>query len=353
MLTRTHPLVNELQQVFPRVRFQERLVPYTTMAVGGPADILVEARTVDQIHQGVALCAKAGVPFFLLGGGSNVIFSDAGFRGVVIRNMAEKFEILAETPKDGPLAAPAEAARFTPPDFSIKPEKNASGASPVLVRVSSGARLMPLIKQLFVQGITGLEWFAGIPATVGGAIFMNLHGGPYFFGDLVYRASLYHNGLFKTVNREYFRFGYDWSILHETREIVLQADLLLQRGQVQQARQWVKTWAQYKSNQPQRSAGCIFQNLSPEQQQRLNLPTSSVGYVIDRMLGLKGLQIGGARIAPSHAAFIENLGDATAADVLALIETVQTAARDKLGFELVLEVELVGFDQTSEIAAGR
>ena len=339
-------IVKELARLMPHVRTNEPLAPYTTIGVGGPADVFVEATTVEQIRQAVDVCEAAGVPHFLLGGGSNLIFADAGFRGVVIRNLADAFEILAETPDAPPPTPAVPDARFSPPplDDAVPWPEEETDAPAVLVRVAAGARLMPLMKQLFQHGITGLEWFAGIPATVGGAVFMNLHGGPRFFGDLVQRALLYRRGRFKTVDREYFRFGYDWSMLHDTREIVLQVDLRLRRGDVTRARQFVKVWAAYKANQPQRSAGCIFQNLSPEQQRRLDLPTTSVGYVIDRVLGLKGRQIGGARIAPTHAAFIENLGNATAADVLALIETVQQAARDRLGMELPLEVELVGFD---------
>ncbi len=339
-------IVNELAKLMPRVRTDEPLAPYTTIGVGGPADVFVEATTVEQIRQAVNLCEAAGVPYVLLGGGSNLIVADAGFRGVVIRNLADAFAILGEAPATPPPTASGLDARFSPPplDETVPWPEDEADAPPVLVRVASGARLMPLMKHLFQQGITGLEWFAGIPATVGGAVYMNLHGGPRFFGDLVHRALLYRRGRFKTVDREYFRFGYDWSVLHHTREVVLEVDLRLRRGDVARARQFVKAWAAYKANQPQRSAGCIFQNLSPEQQRRLGLPTTSVGYVIDRVLGLKGRQIGGARIAPTHAAFIENLGHATAADVLALIETVQQAVRERLGIELPLEVELVGFD---------
>ncbi|MDQ7054497.1 MAG: hypothetical protein Q9P14_17025 [candidate division KSB1 bacterium] len=346
MLTREHSIAQALEHLCHRIRFQEPLAFHTTLGVGGPANVLIEASTVEQIRQAVAVCEAASVPYFLLGGGSNVIFADAGFRGVVIRNLADAFEILDELPQMPPPAASGHDTRFSPPPLDVAlpcPEDDAD-APAVLVRVASGARLMPLMKHLFQKGITGLEWFAGIPATVGGAVFMNLHGGPQFFGDLVHRALLYRHGRFKFVDREYFRFGYDWSVLHDTREIVLEVDLRLRRGDVARARRFVKAWAAYKSNQPQRSAGCIFQNLSPEQQRRLDLPTTSVGYVIDQVLGLKGRQIGGARIAPTHAAFIENLGQATAADVLALIETVQQAARERLGIELPLEVELVGFE---------
>ncbi|HPN74609.1 MAG TPA: hypothetical protein PK386_04895, partial [Candidatus Marinimicrobia bacterium] len=113
-------------------------------------------------------------------------------------------------------------------------------------------------------------------------------------------------------------------------------------GNVEQARIVAQEWKSRKSFQPRRSAGCIFKNLSPEAQKQFNLPTSSVGYLIDKVLNLKGLRIGGAVISPKHAAFIENDGTASAKDVYELIKIIKTKAKETLGLELETEVELLG-----------
>ena len=171
---------------------------------------------------------------------------------------------------------------------------------------------------------------------------MNMHGGEYFFGNFVYNALLFDGENTKTVNHEYFKFGYDWSILHETGEIILEADLLLFYGDVEKAKALSVDWARRKSLQPQKSAGCVFQNLTHEQQEKLNLPTSSIGYLIDKVLELKGTQKGGAIISNNHAAFIENLGHAKAQDVYYLYQVIKEKAKQKLELDLKSEIEFIG-----------
>jgi UDP-N-acetylmuramate dehydrogenase len=222
------------------------------------------------------------------------------------------------------------------------------GAPAVIVQVESGAKLDPLMKSLFRFGVTGLQWFAGIPATVGGTVYMNIHGNYHFFGDLMHQTLLLDpktlnqgNGV-KQVDRTYFRFDYDRSILQTTKETVLWAQLKLYRGEVQRAQATAKEWARRKALQPQRSAGCIFHNLSPEEQKRLSLPTPSIGYLVDHALKLKGERRGDAIISLRHAAFIENLGKALAQEVKELIDLIVARARAELGLELQEEVEYLG-----------
>jgi UDP-N-acetylmuramate dehydrogenase len=169
-----------------------------------------------------------------------------------------------------------------------------------------------------------------------------MHGGNHFFGDFVHSAYLYDGQDVKKVQNDYFQFGYDWSILHSTAEIVLEANLILHYGDTEKAKALSVDWARRKSLQPQKSAGCIFQNLTKEQQQQLDLPTSSIGYLIDKVLGLKGLQKGDAIISPEHAAFIVNRGKARAADVYYLYKTILQKANEQLGIKLKPEVEFIG-----------
>ncbi len=333
-----------LRSELPGVRFDEPLAGFTTIGIGGRAAYLVEAVSLETLERSLKFCSSNGLPYRVLGGGSNVIISDAGFPGLVIINRADGWRVLDEKPQELPQRQIAER-------FSIAGDANTAPASPqfsgklaeaVRVRIESGARIIPLIKKLHAAGISGLHWFSGIPASIGGALFMNLHGGNEFFGDYVLAAQIFNGHKSRWEKADYFSFDYDWTALHETGEVVLCVDLCLFRGQVEEAKKLSVIWARQKSLQPQRSAGCVFQNLTRAQQDKLALPTSSVGYVLDKLLNLKGLRVGGAMLSTKHAAFIENAGNASAQDVFTLARTIQKKTRQALDLELKLEIEFIG-----------
>ena len=309
------------------------LADHTTIGIGGPAEWLITVENPAQLAQTVAHCQSENIPWRILGNGSNLIISDKGVPGAVIINRCTGFRILDERPNlPLPTKIPPRLHRRLPAaDVS-------ENGDAVLVRVGAGAKIIPLMKSLYRHGIVGLEWFAGIPATVGGAVFMNMHGAHQYFGELVYRAKIWLPDDIVTVPNSWFAFDYDWCRLHRERGIILEVDLLLHKGNPTPAQQAAREWARAKSLQPQKSAGCIFQNLTDEQQQQTNLPSPSVGYLIDKILGLKGQQKGGARISPQHAAFIENTGDASAADAAYLIELIAETAAQKLNLSLMPEV---------------
>jgi UDP-N-acetylenolpyruvoylglucosamine reductase len=333
------PLVRDLKKFKINVRSNERLAAYTTIGVGGEAKLFIEVLSTAELELAIKLAFNHNIPYRVFGNGSNIIISDSGYHGLVILNKTNKWKIVKGVYKKHSSTIPSRFKTF-PSDLSFSYQEMQKDE--VLVRVSSGSRVGHLMNSLFKEGVTGLQWFAGIPGTVGGAIFMNIHGGDYYFGDLLMKAVITDGQSSREVDYDYFHFAYDWSILQQTREVVLSSDLLLQRGDVKKAKELAKSWIRYKSQQPQRSAGCIFQNLSLEEQKKLGLPTPSVGYVIDHILKLKGIRKGGAIISTKHAAFIENLGRATANDVIYLINLVKHQAREKLGLQLKLEVELVG-----------
>lgn len=299
------------------VRQQVPVAPYTTIGCGGPAELLAEVSTSVNLQTALRQAKSLSYPVRVLGKGSNVLISDMGFNGLILINNSRQWQLLA----------PADHSK----------EKNS-----VIVRADSGCRISSLANGLLKNNIGGLEWFSGIPATVGGAIYMNIHGGDYFFGPLVHQALLTNGTRQKVVDNAYFEFAYDYSHLHNSREIVIWADLRLTRGLAAESRKLAKEWAAAKAHQPQKSAGCIFRNLTPAEQSRLQLPTPSIGYVIDKLLGLKDFQIGGARVAPAHAAFIENTGNARSSEVYALIRHIQKIAQSKLQLELKTEIELIG-----------
>ncbi|MDZ7343709.1 MAG: FAD-binding protein [candidate division KSB1 bacterium] len=353
----------KLTKIFSVIKIDEPLALHTTIGVGGPAARLVTATTAEQLQQGLQLAYLFNLPVFVLGWGSNLIVSDHGFPGLVIKNRAQHWQVIEELP---PVKNAAEIASSTSSRLACVGEDyyqiddlmySEASAPSVIVQVESGAKIDPLMKALFRHGLTGLQWFAGIPATVGGAVYMNMHGGYHFFGDMVERALLFesqpgmrskseatvspHGGC-KQVTQAYFQFEYDRSILQQTKETVLWAQLRLFRGDVQRARATAREWARRKALQPQRSAGCIFRNLTLAQQKQLNLPTPSLGYLVEHVLKLKGTRRGEAVISPRHAAFIENLGQARAQEVKELIDLIKTRARAELALELEEEIEYLG-----------
>lgn len=314
------------------------IAPYTTFRIGGKADLLCSVDSLSQLQAAISACNTHHTPFRVLGGGSNILVSDKGFRGLIIVNKAKGWEILenAEVPE-----LISQTAHRHQAEDTVTPLKSAQ--KKVVVRVASGMKVPALMNALFEKDISGLELFAGIPATIGGAVYMNMHGGKLFFGDLLAEAQLLSKeGEVRNLPQSYFQFDYDYSILHETEEIVLSCDLVLTKGQSDAAKALAKDWIRKKKIQPQRSAGCLFQNLSQEEQEQLGYPTPSIGYVIDKVLGMKGKTSGDAKIAESHAAFIENTGNATAKDVLCLINEIKKQMELKTGIVLKTEIEFVG-----------
>lgn len=295
-----------------RSLFDVVLAPYTTFKIGGPADLFFVAKNTAELVGAVNAAKASNVPYFVLGGGSNILVSDNGFRGLVIKNEAQGCELT-------------------------------QGG---LIRVDSGYPLLKFIDWTFDQGLVGLEWFGGIPGTVGGAIYNNIHGKDQLFNDRVVRVTLLKaDGTVKTELADYLQSVYDYTILKETKEVILEAFLKLPVGDVEAAKRIrLEWWQEKKKFQPQTNcAGCVFKNISAEDQKRLDYPTPSAGYLIDRGLGLKGLQIGGAKVCETHANFIVNIGSATSADILALVEKIKAEAKEKTEVDLKLEIELIGF----------
>jgi len=322
-------------------KYDEYLSTYTTIGVGGKASLFVEIQTSSQLINVLKITKDENINFFVLGNGSNVIFSDEGFDGLIILNKSKNWEILNivnSKRQKNYISSRIDNLIDHPGILDYDDNTNES----IIVSVDSGMKVNTLMKKLFEKGITGLQWFAGIPSTVGGAIYMNMHGGSHFFGQLVISARLFDGEKIKSVSNSYFHFDYDWSLLHQTREIIIDAELELKKGDVEQAKKFVRSWTKIKSIQPQKSAGCIFKNLSKAQQSELKLPSSSAGYIIDKMLQLKGTRKGGAIISNNHAAFIENTGNACADDIVYLINLVQEKTFEKLGINFELEVELKG-----------
>ena len=309
-LMTTLQTVERLRQIFgDQLQISEPLARHTTARVGGPAELFLTVSSADQLLTAVEVAYAAGLPYFILGGGSNVIVADTGISGLVILNRARKVSF------------------------------RHSGAG-VVCTAESGANLSALARQCISRGLGGLEWAIGVPGTVGGAVVGNAgaHGSDIDANFLA--ATVWEPGYgIRVYNREDMAYGYRDSALKRdigagrARRVVLSAELRLkpEAADVLTARAEGFT-AHRKERQPGgASTGSMFKN--PE--------NYYAGYLIDTA-GLKGLRIGGAAISEKHANFFINEDEATAEDIRALIAEAWNSVREQFGIEMELEVELVG-----------
>lgn len=293
------------------IREYEPLARHTTFQVGGPADWLIDVRSAAQLGAVLAAARDAAVPVTLLGGGSNVVVSDEGIRGIVIR------------------------LRLT----------GITAIGPARVRAEAGVTMNALVRWTVGRGLAGLEAWAGTPGTVGGAIYGNAHYAGRDIGDQVVEALVSRrDGALATVPRAEMDFGYDRSRLQRTGEILLWVDLAVAPGRPDALREVARaSLAHRKLTQPLAlpSAGCMFQNPVPGRDPMPAGVPASAGALIDRA-GLKGLRIGGAEISAVHANFFVNRGGATARDIRQLVETARAAVRTQFGVDLRDEVVFLG-----------
>jgi UDP-N-acetylmuramate dehydrogenase len=287
------------------------LAPFTTFKVGGPAEWFLETRSSAEIITALTVAHGHGVAVTMLGGGSNVLVSDAGVGGLVIR------------PRGGEIAKLDDHH----------------------VRADAAATVNGLVRWTITHGCAGLEAWAGTPGTIGGAVFGNAHFGGRLIGELIASARLAtRDGRVLDAGRADMAFGYDESRLQGTGEILLSADFVVSPGDAAALRRTAReSLAFRKRTQPLEtpSAGCIFQN---PQQGRDVVPDGipwSAGALVDRA-GLKGAAIGGARVSPAHGNFIVNDGTATAADIAQLVERCRAEVRARFGVELREEIVRLG-----------
>ena len=294
------------------VRTGAPLAPLTTFKVGGAADWLVDARSGALMHA-VQAAHAYGVPLTVLGGGSNVLVADSGVRGVVVRVHAGDIESL---------------------DTST-------------IRVDAGVTINGLVRWTVARGIAGLEAWAGTPGTVGGAIYGNAHFRGRLISELISSVTLVReNGEPAHVPVEDMEFGYDYSRLHRTHEVVVSAAMKVTSGDPDALRAIARdSLAFRKRTQPlaSPSAGCIFQNPDPARDVVPDGIPCSAGALVDRA-GLKGAREGAARVSPTHANFIVNEGGATARDIRALIERCKSEVHARFGVALREEIVYLGGD---------
>ena len=288
------------------------LAPMTTFRIGGPADYLYRARNARELEAALRAARELELPTFLLGTGANILVGDGGFRGLVIRNETATIEFLDEH----------------------------------RVRAESGVQVFhDLIDATVARGMGGLHHFVGIPSTVGGAIWQNLHflspaperERTVFIEEVVESCTLLtEEGEVRQVGLDYLRFGYDYSILHDRDDVVLDATFRLVPTPVDDLKRvMMENLAWRDERHPDLwlypCAGSIFKKIEGV----------GAGRLIDQC-GLKGHVHGNAQIFHRHANIIVNIGGATAADVRALIELAQSTVQRELGYALETEIGMIG-----------
>ena len=294
-----------------RVRSDVALAPYTTFKIGGPADLFVDVQSADELALAVSIARETGIAWFVLGLGANILVGDGGFRGLVIRNTASHSRWF----DDGRVCA------------------------------ESGTIMRDLIMDAVRRGWSGLEHYVGIPSSLGGAVWQNLHflspaperSRTMFLAEVFDCCEiLAEDGSRRSVDASYVQFGYDDTIFHHRRDVVLTATLKLSPGDPATMRRVMEENLSWRGARHPwldwfPSAGSIFKKIEGV----------GAGRLIDQC-GLKGFRHGDAQISTIHANIVVNVGHATAADVRAVIATAQERVQEKFGYHLEPEIGFIG-----------
>lgn len=290
----------KLKELFPKVRREESLKNHSTFRVGGPADFFYELTNIEELAVLVAFAEENTLPYRIIGRGTNVLFTDKGFRGLIIKNLTKEMRV-----EDTQIVA------------------------------DSGVLLSQIIRMCVDNNLRGLEHLYGLPGSIGGAVWGNAGVPGTEICSFVKKLILFNasDGVREIPGSEVF-FDYRHTGLQESRDIVLRVVLELQKGQAHESKELMKQIDVIRrGKQPIGfSAGSFFKNLSREK---------SAGYLIDKA-GLKGMRIGDSEISLKHGNFFMNLGNATASQILELAAVAQKKVKEKFGIDLEMEVKIIG-----------
>ena len=319
-------MYQELQR-FGRVKTNEPLAKHTTFKIGGPADFFVVAEDKNNLVALLRWLDGEGAAYFILGGGSNLLVRDEGYRGVVINLKNAMCEV--------------------------------NGA---LVTAGAGCVTVEVARQSIQAGLTGFEWGVGVPGTIGGAVRGNAGAMGGETGESVSAVEVYRSGEVVSVPGSECGFGYRESVFKRNHDVILSATLALEKSENKEGMRKALENLQYRTKtQPQgyASTGCIFKNveisqLSPEIKNKIEtmypedadirrfftLGKLSAGWLIEAS-GMKGARAGAAAVSERHGNFVVNLGAATAADVLSLIERTKEKVYTKFGIAIEEEIQII------------
>lgn len=313
-MTQTQQLVTS---AFPQFawKLDYMLAPLTYFKLGGPAELFLDLRESEKLLDLQSFCRAQGIRLRVVGGLSNVIVADEGVRGVLIRLQDQKIERLVQDPN--------------------------------CVYAAAGVKMSLLVAETVKFGLTGLEYFLGVPGTVGGAVFNNAHYLSDLLSQHIARVQVITaDDQIVWLSASECEFGYDHSRFQTSNEIILGVEFMLQPGDASTSQDLIAKATQYRANtQPlgMPSSGCIFQNvpnsphlksLFPQFAEKTHVPG---GFLIDQA-GLKGEKRGSLEVSQKHAAFIVNHGGGTAKDLQLLISHVKSVVKNKFAVELQEEV---------------
>jgi len=290
---------------------------FTSFNIGGPADLFCQVNKKEELRKVCQFCIKEKVPFFLLGGGSNILIGDKGIRGLVIRDKTSEIKIVGVK--------------------GVK--KGKDDKREFFISCDSGVRVNRLVRYLIEEEVSGMEMFLGLPGTVGAGIFGNAHFGGNYISDNLIEVE-YINGEGEVVRRkkEEVGFSYNMSDFKKKGEVILLVVFRFEKGK--KDKMWEvanESFERRRQNQPygEKSAGCVFGNINQGDGE------SSAGYYIDRA-GLKGEKEGGVEVSDVHGNFVINRRSGKALDVVKLMSRVKRKVKEKFGIDLVEEIKLVG-----------
>lgn len=282
-----------------KVLYNEPMKKHTSLGVGGNADYFADVDSLYALNSLITLAKECKVRYKVIGNGTNLLVSDKGFNGLIITTKALS-------------------------DIMMKKD---------MVRAMAGATMEKLIKFNIEHGLTGLERFSGLPATVGGAVVMNAGAFGHNVSDRLYEVETISDGKIKRYYKNECRFRYRGSRFLLSNETLVSATFKFEENEKEIIRAGVKNYRELRRQMHPtgRSCGSVFKNPTPD----------SAGALIDRA-GLKGISVGGARISTKHGNFIITDCSATALDVKTLIKEIKEKIKNVFGVELVEEVEYVG-----------
>ncbi len=296
--------MDENNDIIQKIIYNEPMKKHTSFKIGGNADFFVSVKTIEELKQALFYAKQKQIPSTIIGNGTNILVSDSGIRGIVIKIDIQKFDLKEENEY-------------------------------IEISVGSGNKMMALATQLKKQEISGFEQLSGIPGTIGGAIYMNAGAYGKEMKDIVVstRCMNMKGEIFELSNEEQ-KFKYRSSVFNTKEYIILEAKLKLKKGKKEDIELQMNEYLnQRKEKQPLEypSAGSTFKRQE--------------GIITAKLIdecGLKGYKIGGAMVSEKHAGFIVNTGDATAKDVLELIKYVKDEVYKKYGVKIEEEVKIVG-----------
>lgn len=312
-------LYEKLKNSFPDLSFQVNFLmsQITYFKVGGPAQVFVEARREKEFVNLIKFCRKNDFTFTILGGASNVVVADEGIKGLVIRYINDDLEVLERLG-----------------DFNI-------------IKVDAGAKMSLLVSKTVELGLTGLEYFLGVPGLLGGAIYNNAHYLSDLIGEHVKAVKVLNKaGEVLWLDHHECEFAYDNSRFQRSGEIILEVKFKLKKGEKETSQELIKNATKHRAKtQPLGlpSSGCIFQNVPNNDHLKKLFPQFADnefvpgGFLIDQA-GLKGEKQGGIEVSEKHAAFFVNNGNGTTTDLQKLILKVKMRVKERFGVELKEEV---------------